>query len=271
MSETQTAATTDAAETDDTEKPDVKTTEGAEQTEAKGEGEGDKPETEADADPKPKPTPWWDKRIAVLTAKNASAEQMLAEANARLAALEGRPTVPAQPNGEMTEAEFNRRVEERAAQKAAQNAHATRLQLMIETGNKEFTPAEFTAKSNTLAGLGATENAAFMAELTDSENGHKIVAYLGDHPEEAERMLALPSNRIAREMTKLITIHRAAKASGKIGTESQGSADMGDEGVGGGMSVWSVGRDFEHANTMAGRLWKLTMPSPLSPCAHAGH
>ncbi len=203
MSETQTAATTDAAEADDTEKPDVKTTEGAEQTEAKGEGEGDKPETEADAEPKPKPTPWWDKRIAVLTAKKASTEQLLAEANARLAALEGRTPEPQQPNGEMTEAEFNRRVEERAAQKAAQNAHATRLQLMIETGNKEFTPAEFTAKSNTLAGLGATENAAFMAELTDSENGHKIVAYLGDHPEEAERMLALPANRIAREMAKM--------------------------------------------------------------------
>src|SRR6185437_3703291 len=204
MSETTEAApATEATETDDANKSAPETASGAEQAEAKGEGEGDKPETEADADPKPKAAPWWDKRIAVLTAKNASAEQMLAEANARLAALEGRREEPAQPNGEMTEAEFNRRVEERAAQKAAQHAHATRLQLMIETGNKEFTPAEFTAKSNTLAGMGATENAAFMAELTDSENGHKIVAYLGDHPEEAERMLALPPNRIAREMTKL--------------------------------------------------------------------
>lgn len=206
MSETTEAApATEASETDDANKPAASEAQTVtEATEASTtEKTAETPETTVETqEPEPKKTPWWDKRIAVLTAKNASAEQMLADANARLARYEN--TAPQQqPDGTMTQADFERAVESRAAQKAAEQVRSTRLALLIETGNKEFTAPEFTAKSNTLAGLGATENPAFMSELTESDHGHKIVAYLGDHPDEAARILALPPGKMIREMARL--------------------------------------------------------------------
>jgi hypothetical protein len=203
MSETVEAApVAEATETDDANKPAAtETAPEAEATEAEG---AEKPaETAAEAEPEePKKAPWWDKRIAVLTAKNASAEQMLADANARLAKYEN--TAPQQQSdGTMTQADFDKAVEARAAQKAADQVRSTRLALLIETGNKEYSEPEFRTKSNTLASLGATENPAFMAELTESEHGHKIVAFLGDHPDEAARILAMPPQKLIREMAKL--------------------------------------------------------------------
>lgn len=200
MSETVEAApVAEATETDDANKPAATEVQEAETTEAEG---AEKPaETAAEAEPEePKKAPWWDKRIAVLTAKNASAEQMLADANARLAKYEN--TAP-QPDGTMTQADFDKAVEARAAQKAAEQVRSTRLALLIETGNKEYSEPEFRTKSNTLASLGATENPAFMAELTEAEHGHKIVAYLGDHPDEAARIMAMPAQRMIREMARL--------------------------------------------------------------------
>lgn len=204
MSETtEVAPSTETTETEDANKPAASDAPApaAEAAEADG-AEKTAGGTVETQEPEPKKTPWWDKRIAVLTAKNASAEQMLADANARLARYEN--TAPQQqPDGTMTQADFERAVESRAAQKAAEHVRSTRLALLIETGNKEFTAPEFTAKSNTLAGLGATENPAFMSELTESDHGHKIVAYLGDHPDEAARILALPPGKMIREMARL--------------------------------------------------------------------
>lgn len=159
---------------------------------------------EAPAEPvKPKRTPWYQDRINELTAQKTKERQAREKAEAELAAL--RPKEDAEQAPAFDPKQFEALIDQRADAKLAQKQFEARSKAWIAAGNKEFGASEFMEKCNEVAALGAGESAEFMQLITDADvipDGHKVVAALADHPEEAQRILSLDPVRMAAALTK---------------------------------------------------------------------
>ena len=170
----------------------------------------EEPEKAAEATPetpvepeKPKRTPWYQTRIDEITKARREAERQLAEANAKLAAQTPKEEGEAAPT--FKPEQFEQLIDQRAEAKLAQKDFERRSKAWIAAGNKEFGASEFMEKCNEVAALGAGESVEFMQLITDPEtipDGHKVVAALAEHPEEAQRILSLDPVRMAAALTR---------------------------------------------------------------------
>ncbi len=163
------------------------------------------PETPAEP-PKPKRVPWYQDRINELTRRAKEAEQKLASAKQPPAEEPETPTPAFRPE------QFEQLIDQRAHALVAQREFEKRSKSWIEAGNKEFGPGEFMEKCNEVASMGAGDSAEFMSLITDADiipDGHRVIASLADHPEEAQRILSLDPVRMAAALTKFAATAKA--------------------------------------------------------------
>lgn len=192
----------EAGEVVEAETPEGETTETAEQSEAEKPAKT-KAEHQRDA---------FQKRLNKEVAKRHDSERALEAAKLELEALR----TPATETGEtpapkpgLTEAE----IERRAAQIVEQRAYQASIQQTVQSGETEYGKAEFTEACNLLADMGANEKPEFLQIVTDTENGHKVLAHLGENPDEAERIIALPPLKMAAAIARVsMELGKPAKA-----------------------------------------------------------
>lgn len=166
-----------------------------------------------------KSTPEWaQKRINELTAKRYEAERtakterdarLAAEANsAELLAQISKPgaveTPPANKPA-VTEEEIERRVAEKAELLARANEFNRACNDIVETGKKEFTATWDEAVKNLglVGAIGKDVAPDFLETAIELKNPAKILHYLGQNLEEAEKIAKLPPKRMAMEMARV--------------------------------------------------------------------
>lgn len=164
-------------------------------------------QTASDQEPKAETTPPppdpRDRAIRQLAFEQRETRRQLAAAREQLDRL-----APRDPNTPPSQAEFDRVVAERAELLVAQRETQARNDAWISKGNADF--ADFTARCNAVADMGAGENTAFMAAIARVPDGHKVIAALADNPAETTRILKLPPIDLALEVAALA--HRASTA-----------------------------------------------------------
>lgn len=173
------------------------------------------PAPPADSEP-PKEPAWFRSRIDALARQNGeavrarqNAERERDELRAKLPSADG----PPDPNARTyTQADFDREVTVRAQQVAEKQVAESAVKAVISTGERDFTPAAFTAACNALADVGATERPEFLTMTADLPNGAAVLHKLGNEPGEAMRVLALPPLRMAAELGRISAILSAPAA-----------------------------------------------------------
>jgi hypothetical protein len=168
------------------------------------------PATAADpaADPAPAggKQPWERTRIDQLTREKHEARR---EVERLKALLEATPKDPAAAPGKGFVPETE--VEKRAAALLEQKTFTAKVTAWDKAGRADF--RDFTERCNVIAGLGLAPNdkPEFMATIVDMDDGHKLVAHLADHPDEAMELAALPTHRMAMKLAALSTKLAAPK------------------------------------------------------------
>lgn len=178
------------------------------------------PPKAADAPPAEEPKPAIKKspyqaRIDTLTAQREAekkrADDAIKEAELYRAIAEGKAadappgdTPPASaPKSFATQAEFDKAVREHAAQLSAQESAKAKTDTLLASGNTEY--RDFTDRCNVVASLGAGDRPDFMQIVTDPTvipDGHKVIAQLAENPDEAARILALPTVQMTAALVK---------------------------------------------------------------------
>lgn len=152
------------------------------------EPEGDKPEGEE----KPAKQPWFQKRIAQLTARTAAQE---AELSALRARSEGK---------EPDAADIDRIATQRAAEMVQQRELLEASNRTAEKGAaeyKDWEQARTALVTNFRDELAAKPE--FLEAVTALDHGHAVFRHLGLNPEDADRILSLPSAKMGVELAKL--------------------------------------------------------------------
>ncbi len=210
--------------------------------EAEPEPEPEKPAIEAAEQPeKPKRKPWYQDRIDTLTRQKAEERAARDRLEAELAALKPQDDGEAKPA--FKPEQFEQLIDQRAQALVAQREFEKRSKAWIEAGNKEFGPNDFMEKCNEVAALGAGESREFMALVTDPDiipDGHKVIAALADHPEEAQRILAMDPIRMSAALTRFAStaklpekkISQAPAPIKPIGGTAKNSAPSDNEPIG---------------------------------------
>lgn len=144
-------------------------------------------------------------RIGYLTrTRNAeklraeAAEQRLREYEQAIARQSGQPHTPSQE-------EFQRAVEQAAAQKVAADERNERFRAWEAEGNDKFGSGKFLEACNTVANFAGTDaqRGALVDVLLDSEGGQRALMELAGNAEEAERIMTMPPHRMALAIAKL--------------------------------------------------------------------
>lgn len=165
-------------------------------------------EPAAPAEPEPAKEPaWFRSRIDALARQKGDAERALQLAHRERDELRAKlQPDPAQPDPNArtyTQADFDREVATKAQQVAERQVAESAVKAVIANGERDFTPAVFTAACNALADVGATERPEFLALAADLPNGAAVLHKLGNEPGEAMRVLALPPLRMAAELGRI--------------------------------------------------------------------
>ena len=113
---------------------------------------------------------------------------------------------PDQPN--MTDAEINRR----AAELAAANRFNEQCNNIAEKGKRDFPTFDGAlANLRAVGALGDNANPAFLHAVAELPEAHKLLHHLGNNPDEAARINALPPLKMAIELAKIETEISAPK------------------------------------------------------------
>lgn len=189
-------------------------------------------ETTQTEQPQQPDTSWVPKRISEITAARRAAERRAEEAEARareqeaelarLRAAQGAPAADgappvAKPTPQMSQEDFDKLVNARAAAVAKQNSEResmnSRINAINEAGKTEF-GADFDKAADTLNGMGVV-TPDFLRVLTNIDNAAKVVAFLGkpENLNEAMRVASLDPVQMGIEMVKLS--EKATKAFAK--------------------------------------------------------
>lgn len=94
-------------------------------------------------------------------------------------------------------------IERQVEQRLQQRTYQQRVNDWGKAGSDEF--RDFNERCNLLADLGAGDRPDFMQIVTDPTtipNGHRVVAALADDPNEAARILALPTHTMSAELAR---------------------------------------------------------------------
>lgn len=165
-----------------------------------GDGTATTETTETETPAKPPKEDWKTRRFKQETAKRHDAERKLEAAQALIESMRnGGDGEDAKP--ELTEAEVERRANVKAQEIASKTGFQAAVQKTLSTGAAEFT--DFNDHCNMLADMGANDRPEFLQAIVDEDNGHKLLQHLGQNPEEAERILSLPSLKMAAAIAKL--------------------------------------------------------------------
>lgn len=148
--------------------------------------------TETQPEPKPK-TDWAQKRIDRLTAEKYEAKRQAAELAQELAQYR-------QPADNTATQDIPRLVQEQARQLVAEEKFNDACNRVFKAGVKES--PEFEANLKTLQSVGEI-NREFLETVTDMDAGHRVLNYLGAHPEEAEEILSLPPRKQVMALAKI--------------------------------------------------------------------
>jgi hypothetical protein len=147
---------------------------------------------------KPK-TDWAQRRIDRLTwEKNEEKRQR--EALAAELAQYRQPTEQQQQQQHGQPQDIDQLVEQRAAAKIADQNFNQACNRVFDAGVKA--DPNFKANLATLQSVGEITR-DFLELVTDMDEGHKVLNHLGANPDEADRILALPPLKQARELAKL--------------------------------------------------------------------
>lgn len=103
---------------------------------------------------------------------------------------------------------------------AVQQELGRRIDAVIEQGRAE-TP-DFDERSALVVALGAAERPEFARAIAMLPNAHRVVSALADNPEEAMRVLSLPSGVMAAELAKLATKPAAPRPATQAPTRPAG-------------------------------------------------
>jgi hypothetical protein len=174
----------------------------------------------ADAAPadgeKPKHKPWFQERIDKLTREKHEERKAREALEARLAEI-APADAPSEPAFDPKN--FDALVKQEAARLNAAEKAQERTKGWWEAGAKELGADTFNEKCGMVAAMGAGDSPEFMQIITDPEilpDGHKVVAALADHPEEAQRILALEPMKMAAALTRFAETHKAKAAPAPI-------------------------------------------------------
>lgn len=172
---------------------------------------------ETNGDEAPKITPKWAQdRINELTAKRYEAERSAKVDRERANAAEEllskftNTPAPTTTTGEppktpvLSEAEIERRVNERAAQVARQNEFDKACNNIADAGQKEF--KDWGEALSNLAMVGATgagSNPEFLETAIELKSPQKVLHYLGTNLDQAKRIVEMPPKKMALELARL--------------------------------------------------------------------
>jgi hypothetical protein len=171
------------------------------------------------AEPAPiKKTPY-DRRIDTLTAQRESEKRGREEAERRAdlykAMVDGKAPDPAPDSAApapalgtafATPADFQKAVDAKAAEIAAQNIAKEKMDGLLNKGRAEF--KDFDDRCNEVARMGAGDRLDFMGIVSDPTiitDGQKLIAQLAENPDEAERILKLPTVQMTAALVKFQT------------------------------------------------------------------
>jgi hypothetical protein len=168
---------------------------------------------------------WMQKRINELTAKRHEAERVakmkedlytteknknaaLLEQIANKGTTEGINTKPV-----ISEEEINRIANERAIQIAQAAAFNKACDNIADAGKNEFKNWDESLKNLSLVGaIGQDVSPEFLETAIELKEPHKILHYLGQNLEEAEKIAKLPPKKMAMEMARVEAILNAPVA-----------------------------------------------------------
>lgn len=169
----------------------------------------------AAGDTAPKQKPWFQVRIDKLVNEKYTLAQEAENAKARLAEVlsaAGAPPAPTPgaaptgttaapaPSAALTEAEINRRADERANNIASRRMFDDACNKVFEAGEKDF--PDFATSLESFKNLGGLPP-AMLEVVIDLPEGHKVLHHLSKNPDEASRILGLSPTRMAVEMARL--------------------------------------------------------------------
>src|SRR5690348_10352048 len=155
------------------------------------------PEPEVVEDKPKAKKPWFIDQIAENKRRAALAEQQVAELKARLAVEEAAKAKSETPTPtSLTREQYERDVKAEALRQVQAERYQARSQTWLNNGVKEYGMEAFNERCDLLAAMGASDKPDFMEVILDPDiipDGHKVVAQLAEKPEEAQRILAMPS------------------------------------------------------------------------------
>lgn len=160
-------------------------------------------EPEAAPVEKPKVLDARDKAIRALAVEQRELRRQLAAERERA----DRAAPAKDPNAPLSQADFDKLVDERAEAKVAERERTAKTEAWIAVGNAEYSEPVFMAKCNEIADMGGN-TPAFIAAIGRVPAGHKVVAHLAEEPAEAVRILKLPPVEMAIEISAIA--HRLA-------------------------------------------------------------
>lgn len=173
-------------------------TEAAPAVETKPEGAVEAKPEEGDGDDKPagdkKPAgpKWFEKQINKKTFEAEEAKRQLAATQAELAKYKAAGTEPtADEPRALTEADVDQLANVKAARMAADKSFNDKCNAIAAAGTENF--PDFNDAVNTLNMAGAQGNRGFYEAVATLEKAPDVLYHLGKHPEEASRILAMPS------------------------------------------------------------------------------
>jgi hypothetical protein len=202
-------------------------TETSDETGAEGAEPASEAEPEAEqAEEKPKPVEkpklsWELRRINEETNKRREAERRLAEAEAKLA-TQSKPAKPAEEANhgtvdvEQIRAQTRDQIRMEESARFAQERFNEACNATFANGKTDY-GAEFEHAVDTMSNALGDKIASrpeFLETVTDMENGHQVYFEMSRNPEEAERILALPTSKMILELAKM-SIKAAKPAASK--------------------------------------------------------
>ncbi len=176
------------------------------------EAEPEKPVEAAPEPEKPKRKPWYQDRIDTLTRQKNEEKTAREAAEAKALALQ--PQEGAEPAPGFKPEQFEQLIDQRAQALLARREFETRAKSWIDAGNKEFGAADFQEKCAEVAAMGAGDSNEFMSLITDPDiipDGHKVIAAMIEHPDEAQRILALEPLKMAAALTRFASTTKPAE------------------------------------------------------------
>jgi hypothetical protein len=178
--------------------------------EAEAVAEGDKPaepegeKTEPEPDEKPKQTPWFQKRIDDLTREKYEARreaEALREYVSRLSQQQPAPQEGEQPRAQQPVGDPVEIAKQQIRQEQAVAEFNRTCNDIYDVGTKEF--SDFGKAIDNFRMLGGLPPALIEAAV-EAGDPHKVLYQLGNNPDEAARVLALPPARMGAALAKIV-------------------------------------------------------------------